>query len=324
MSIRRKLTLLACAAVFTFAGALFLGARFLNPAAFASSHPLHALAELRFMRTICALLTGASLSLSGLFLQTVLKNPLAEPFTLGISGGAGVGAVMAFVLGVHTVPYAIQGFALAGALATLGAVLLLSRGGGRGSESLLLSGIIAGTIASSVLLYCLSIASSDQVAGASWWMLGDLRCNDVVMLWCSAGLLTCGGVFGFLFARDLDLLSLGADEAFYAGVNPRILSVAAVVAASLLASFSVAVCGIISFCGLIVPHLVRRLFGCGHRCAVPAAMLGGGTFLMLCDLLSRSFSAEQEIPPGVITAFLGGGLFLVIISRKGARQNGGK
>ena len=277
---------------------------------------------LRLNRMAAAFVVGASLSLSGLVFQAVLRNPLAEPFILGISGGASVGAALVIVCGlaawsVLSIPFG----ALAGALLALGVVLRISRGGSRGRENLLLSGVITGTIAGSLLMFLISIAHTDQLAGITWWMLGDLQTADPALL--GPGLIVLLAAFGVIWyhSRSVNALAIGDSEAWNLGVDTRKLTLLLVVAGSLLAACTVALAGIIGFCGLIVPHMVRRVHGCDHRKTVPLAFLWGADFLMFCDLLSRMTYPFKDIPVGVITSLIGGPLFLWIINRRAHHEN---
>ena len=183
---------------------------------------------------------------------------MAEPFTLGISGGAGVGAALSFVLGLRALSlYAVPFSALAGALIVLTLVLLISRNGNYGTESLLLSGVIAGTVCSSILMYILSAAQSDELANITWWMLGDLQSVDTELLIFQGSYALIALIVIQIFAKDINILSLGDEHAFYMGINVRKINLILILTASLLAAGTVALAGIISFCGLIVPHIVR-------------------------------------------------------------------
>ncbi len=221
---------------------------------------------LRFQRMITAITIGGSLSLAGLILQAVLRNPLAEPFTLGLSGGASIGAALAFVLGFYSKwVFAVPIGAFLGAISTLAIVLWISRCGRNGTESLLLSGVIAGTIASNVLVQILSFAQHGELAGITWWTLGDLQGTDPRLLWPGVVLLIVALVLYRCMADKIDAIALGDAQAFYLGGNPRKLTVILVASASFLAAETVAMAGIISFCGLIIPHIVRQYFSCIHR-----------------------------------------------------------
>ena len=268
--------------------------------------------ELRMFRMCTALTVGASLALAGTLFQAVLRNQLAEPFILGISGGASVGAALIFIIGLHTL-----GFLLLPAGAFLGAIVMLllviriSR-----NRNLLLSGVIAGTIANSLLMYLLSIAQNDELAGLTWWTLGDLQSADLLLLIPAAVILAVSAVFLAFSSRMLDALSLGDEQAFYLGVSPRKAAVLFICIGALLAANTVALAGIIGFCGLVVPHTVRRLYGSSHRKMLIPATLWGGAFLMFCDILSHIASPGREIPIGVITAFIGGPVFLILLNSR--------
>lgn len=303
------LPLLLLAAV--FAAGIFFGAETI-----ALNEVLHSpVAELRFFRMLGAMFIGGALSLSGMAFQAVLRNPLAEPYTLGVSAGAGVGAAAAFIAGVHAVSiYAVPFAALAGALLTLLLVLYISRAGG--GERLLLSGVIAGTICSSILMFLLSVASSDEVAAASWWLLGDLQSVNEKLLFPMMGVTLIILLYLRWSAGELDLLALGEKEAFFLGVNVRRMTLVTVLCASVLAAVSVALAGAVGFCGLIVPHAVRRLCSSSHRKNVFPMFIWGAVFLMVCDILSRLVLPGQELPVGVVTSITGGPVFLWILNRK--------
>lgn len=298
-----------------FAAGIIFGAETLYPKDLLSS----SVAELRFFRMLSAMFIGGALSLSGMVFQAILRNPLAEPYTLGVSAGAGVGAAAAFIFGLHAFSiYAVPFTALGGALFTLMLVLFISRQGG--SEKLLLSGVIAGTICSSLLMFLLSVARSDEVAAASWWLLGDLQSVNEKLLFPMAGITLLILLFLRYSAGELDLLSLGEREAFFLGVNVRKMRFLMVLCASVLAAAAVALAGAVGFCGLIVPHAVRRLCSPSHKLNVFPMFLWGGIFLMGCDILSRLILPGQELPIGVVTSITGGPVFLWILNRKGGRS----
>lgn len=309
---KRNLILLLLCIICMTCG-VFFGSRVLRMDEIFSSP----IAELRFIRIMAAFVIGGSLGLTGLVLQALLKNVLAEPFTLGISGGAGIGAALSFVLGLKALSlYAVPFSALAGALIVLGAVLFISKRGNYGTESLLLSGVIAGTICSSILMYILSAAQTEDLANITWWMLGDLQSVDSDLLIFQAIYALLAVMLVQFFAADINILSLGDEHAFYMGVNVRKINFILILTVSLLAAGTVALAGIISFCGLIVPHIVRRLFGSDHRKIIISTFLCGGIFLVLCDIGSRIIFVEREIPVGVLTALIGGPAFLFILNRR--------
>lgn len=271
--------------------------------------------ELRVVRVLGAVVIGASLALSGMVLQAVLRNVLAEPFTLGISGGAGVGAALAIVFDLQLLWFlAVPAMAWAGALLTL--ILVLLTAGNRSAENLLLSGVICGTAASGVLMYIVSIANKEDLASISWWMLGDLQSMDATLLgYCGSFTFVLLVIFR-LFARELNALSLGGEMAWSMGVNIKFFTYLFIVTASLLAAQTVALAGITAFAGLIVPHLVRMCYGSDHQRTVIPTALWGGVFLTVCDWLSRIVHPVHELPIGVLTAAIGGALFIYILNRR--------
>lgn len=279
-------------------------------------------AELRLIRMLTAMTVGGSLALSGMVFQAILRNPLAEPFILGVSGGAGVGAALAIITGLAAVSVlSLPLCALAGALAAFGLVLAISRRGQRGAENLLLSGVIVGTLAGSLLMFLISVAETDALAGITWWMLGDLQTADTNLLLFAGVILVLTALTVMFFGRGLNALALGDSEAWNLGADPRKLTRVLVIAGSLPAAFSVSLAGVIGFCGLIVPHLVRRIYGCDHRKLTPLVVFWGADLLMFCDILSRLPYPFKEIPIGVVTSLIGGPLFLWIINRRARHEN---
>ena len=273
-----------------------------------------AIFELRLIRVLAAFTAGASLSLAGLIFQAVLRNVLAEPFTLGISGGASVGAALAIIFQLHVFTvWAIPLMASAGALITLLTVLFMASG--KGAESMLLSGVIAGTCASSLLMYLVSTADQHDLAGITWWMLGDLQAADSNLLIFSLTMTAASTLVCYLGARELNALAMGGEYAWSLGTNVRLFQTLFIGIGSLLAAQTIAMTGMIAFVGLIVPHLVRRICGSDHRRIVLTTVLCGGGFLMLCDLLSRTIHPQHELPIGVLTAAVGGGSFIYILNR---------
>ena len=270
--------------------------------------------EMRALRMTAAFTVGGSLALSGLIFQALLRNPLAEPFTLGLSGGAAVGAALAFLTGIYTIGLAgVNLCAFAGAMAVLAFVLVTARGS---RESLLLTGVITGTIMSGLLMFLLSrTESTEQLAGITWWMLGDLQAPEKTLLTVCGLFLICAAILARFFAGDMDALSLGSSQAHDLGVRSKPVLILMTTLASLLAAGTVALAGIIGFCGLVIPHIIRRLHGQSHRKTVLPAVLGGGVFLMLCDIISR-LGEIREIPIGVITALTGGPFFLWLLNRR--------
>ncbi len=278
----------------------------------------HELLALRASCLITAFLVGGALAASGAGYQAVLRNPLAEPFILGISGGASLGAAAAISLGLskYSCLY-LPLLSFAGALIILVLVLSLSRGAGIAySNNILLSGVIAGTLCSSALMFIISCLNMHKLNSVTWWMLGNLSPKNFTLTSVSAGIIILCVLLLFLFGREADAISMGEEMSHNFGFSPRRTILLILAISSLLAATAVSISGIIGFVGLVVPHVLRRFWGAGHRRLFPLALLGGGAFLMLCDTVSRSVLSAQVIPVGIITAFIGGPFFFWMINKK--------
>ncbi len=278
------------------------------------------ISELRFIRMIAAFFIGGSLALSGLVFQALLRNVLAEPFTLGISGGASLGSALTFILGLHSLTiYAIPFMSLIGALVALIIVLIISRQSNYASENLLLSGVIVSTICSSLLMYLISVADTQELASISYYLLGDLQSVDSDLLIFQSVYALIAVIILQYFSVEINAISLGEEEAFYLGIDTKKMNIILTVVAALLSASTVALAGIIGFVGLIIPHIVRRTIGSDHRKNIISTFLTGGLFLMICDILSRVIFRASEIPIGVLTALIGGPLFLIILNHRRAK-----
>ena len=276
--------------------------------------------DLRLPRALLGLLVGGALALSGAALQALLGNPLADPYLLGVSGGAACGTLLAVVLGAGAGgllgSFALPLASLAGAL---GAVLLVGLGasvGGRLDRGrLLLSGVVVNALASAVLLFLLSFGDAADTRGFVFWMLGSLSgaTGDAVLSLAAYSLV--GLAVLLPLARAFDAMTLGEETAFTLGVPVERAKRVAYVAASLLAAAAVAHAGIIGFVGLLVPHLVRR-FVRGHRALLLGSFLAGGVLLVASDLLARTLFAPNEVSIGAVTALLGAPAFLLLLRRR--------
>lgn len=270
--------------------------------------------RIRLPRVLLAAAVGATLSLGGLVFQARLRNPLAEPYILGISGGAAVGAIAAMFAGLAMFP----GVALASFLSSLlvmALVLLLARGRATSrSESLLLAGVMLNAFCSACIMFLLSLSQSTQVHHILFWLMGDLAMAEPGQAWLAAPLLGCFAVI-LLHARPLNLLVTGEESAAALGLHVRRVTWVLLGTTSLMVSLVVSQAGLVGFVGLVVPHFFRLCCGPDHRVLVPACGLGGGAYLVLCDLLARSLPAGGEMPVGVITALIGAPLFIVMLWR---------
>lgn len=275
--------------------------------------------SLRLARTVNGMIAGAGLSVSGVVFQALLRNPLAEPYVLGVSSGAGVGAALAIVLGLGAVGvWILPCMAFAGAMGTILLVYSLARTstGTVPAPTLLLSGVVVSAVLGSLLMFLVSVAPSEKLHSVVWWLLGSLQIFDWGLLRVVATIVLAGLVVTAGFARNLNLMALGEEPASHLGLNVEQAKLGFFLVASLMTGATVASCGLIGFVGLIVPHSVRLVLGPDHRRLVSVSALAGAAFLVLADIAARTIIAPQEIPIGVVTALLGGPFFLVLLRRK--------
>lgn len=280
------------------------------------------LLQLRLPRIIAAFLVGGALSVAGTLFQGLFRNPLVEPYTLGVSGGATV------LIGLGILIFGPDVLLLAPLLGFLGAVgavslavILTGRSGRLGVERLLLIGVMISFVCSAALVGLVSVAGLDRFRGLLYWTMGSLAGADPAAV---AILLPVVGVsFALALGRAwaLNALALGEENAAGLGYDPEREKRLIILLGSLLAGVSVAVAGVIGFVGLLVPHLLRRLVGGDHRVLLPAALVGGGFFLLACDTLARTaFSAQGiQFPVGAVTGLLGGVIFIALLSARRAR-----
>jgi len=270
--------------------------------------------KIRLPRLILGIVVGASLSTAGVIFQGMFRNPLVEPYTLGVSGGAAVAVCLAIIAGISRL------IPLAGFVGAIGAVLLVyfvaSSGGRLAIPTLLLTGVIVSFFSSSLIMLLMSLSRTEELHGIMFWIMGNLQeTNFTLILIVSIALLT--GVFvAFLFARDLNALSLGEEEATHLGINVEKMKKILFLLASFLTGVSVSVSGIIGFVGLMIPHFVRGSIDPDHRILLPASALSGAVFLVGADLVARTIVAPQELPVGIITGIAGGIIFICIIRRR--------
>lgn len=307
--------LLTCALVF----GVFMGGSELPAGAIIDAliHPwqegtIHTLIwELRIPRIIRAVIVGASLAVCGVAFQAVLRNPLAEPYTLGVSAGGALGATIAIMLGLSGLP--MVGLCFTGCLMSIGAVIVMSTFRDFSTTTIILCGVVLSFLLSSVVMFIFTIATSREVHASVLWIMGSLGSVDVLST--PVLLLTVFPLILLLslFARDMNLISLGDEKAHLLGFSPGVLKAVLLGLASLLTGVCVAISGIIGFVGLIIPHAMRRAFGAEHQVLLFASMLAGSTFLLLCDTLSQIIMRPYELPVGVITGIAGGVFFLLYL-----------
>jgi len=268
--------------------------------------------ELRLPRALAAFACGALLALAGALMQVLLRNPLADPYVLGISGGASVGALAAMLFGL---PLAfIHGGAFSGALAATLLVFGLARGDGSWTQTrLLLTGVIVAAGCGAAVALILSVAPEKELRGMLFWLMGDLA--HAGSPWPALAMLALGILATLPFARDLNLLARGDLAARALGVPVAHLRAGVYLLASLATAAAVTTAGSVGFVGLIVPHLVRLAIGNDQRVLLPAAALAGGALLTLADTLARTLFAPQQLPVGVLTALIGVPVFLFLLTR---------
>jgi iron complex transport system permease protein len=277
---------------------------------------------IRLPRVGAAALVGACLASAGVLFQALLRNPLADPFVLGISGGAALGgvAVLALGAGLGLGTSAVAPASFAGALAST--ALLFGVAGLRGRlapTTLLLTGVVFNAFASAAIVFLASLGGLTEGTSIFLWLIGSLSAARPLSLALLASLLALGLGCALPLARGLDLLALGEESASQLGVAVERTKRILLLATALMVGAAVSVSGLIGFVGLIVPHALRLLLGPDHRLLLPASALGGGAFLVGCDALSRALLPGRELPVGAVTALVGGPLFLVLLRRQNRR-----
>ena len=274
--------------------------------------------DLRLPRAILAILTGGALAISGATFQALLRNPLAEPYVLGISGGAALGAVGAIALGLGVrAPAAVPVAALIGALVAILLVLRIALRSGSALDTrvLLLAGVIAGAFFNAVILLILTFTDIESFRSAIFWIVGSLAGANWRVVVLLAAYTVPAIIALFLLARPFNLLAAGEEPAQYLGIRITRVRTIAYLVSSFLVAASVAACGVIGFIGLAVPHTLRLLWGGEHRFLLPASFLAGGAFLLIADTLARTIAPPSELPVGVVTALIGVPLFLLLLRR---------
>ncbi|MGC9975783.1 MAG: iron chelate uptake ABC transporter family permease subunit [Syntrophales bacterium] len=273
--------------------------------------------DIRLPRIIFASIVGASLSLAGVVFQGLLRNPLADPYILGISAGSAVGAIIALLTGLSFIPLGIPGLAFLGALLTIFLVYGIARTKKEiHSTTLLLAGVIVNAFFSAAIMFLIATTSTKNLHSIMFWLMGDMSLAEWNEIILTGLLLIFGSVVIYSYARHLNLIVTGEETAQQLGVNVEKTKKILLLAASLVTGAAVSVSGIIGFVGLIVPHMVRMMFGSDHRLLLPASFLFGGSFLVIADTIARTLTAPAELPAGVITALCGAPYFIYLLRRK--------
>lgn len=270
------------------------------------------LLQLRGPRALAAFGTGAMLAIAGVLMQVLLRNPLADPYILGTSGGAAVAALAVMILGAG--PLLIDVAAFAGALGSTLLVFVIARADGTWAPGrLLLTGVVIAAGWGAAISLMLAMSPDANLRGILFWLMGDFSfAGDP-----RPGLIVAAGAIavGLCLARSLNLLSTGDDQAALLGLNVRPVRVGVYFLSALLTSVAVTTAGTVGFIGLVVPHLIRLISGADHRIVIPASALAGGTLLVIADTVARTVVAPQQLPVGAITAVIGVPLFLILLSR---------
>jgi iron complex transport system permease protein len=269
--------------------------------------------QLRWPRVVLAATVGATLSLGGLVFQALLRNPLAEPYILGISGGSAVGAILGILAGFSLFP-GLTLSSFVGSLMVLSLVLLLSNRREGHSDSLLLAGVMVNAFCGAIIMFLISVSKTVQMQKIIFWLMGDLSSVGADSLPLLLGVLPCFLVI-FLLAQPLNLLLTGRESASAMGVNVAAVTLVLLLTASLMVSLTVCHSGLIGFVGLTIPHILRLALGSDHRILIPACVLTGASYLILCDLLARSLPSQGEMSVGIVTALVGAPLFIGLLWR---------
>jgi iron complex transport system permease protein len=276
---------------------------------------------LRLPRIALGMLVGASLSTAGAGFQALLRNPLADPYVLGVSSGAALGAIISLIAAPHVVG-AIQIAAFIGAASTIAGVYFLGRRGGQlDSPTLLLAGIVAASFLSAIIMFLLTMVTGSELRSIAFWLMGDLTAPPPVT--------NVLGWLGFLFfvfivaagamyttSSDLNLILTGEQEARHLGVNVNRVKFVVYIAASVLTGLAVSVSGAIGYVGLLIPHVMRMFFGTDYRMLIPTAAIGGAIAIVLADTLARTVVAPTELPVGAMTALAGAPVFIYLMRRR--------
>ena len=275
--------------------------------------------RIRLPRMILAGLAGFSLALGGVVFQALLRNPLADPFILGVSSGSAFGAIIGILLG-FTFSVGVPLMSFAGALLTVYLVLALgTKRMGMESSTILLTGVILNAFFTAVIMFFISIVADSRLHTMLFWLYGDLSQSRYTSLMILTPALIVASVILFSFAKELNLITTGEEIALQLGVDVEKAKKTCLVLVSLVIGLVVSFSGLIGFVGLIVPHLARMAFGSDHRILIPAASLGGAILLIAADTLARLLISPSELPVGVITAFMGAPFFLYLLGMRGSQ-----
>jgi iron complex transport system permease protein len=329
LSLRRVVAVLICMAFLLLAACVFglaAGPSALTPGQVlsvlqgedAQTAAADIVLRVRMPRVVLAMLVGAALAVAGVLFQALLRNPLADPFVLGVSGGAALGAILVLSLGATAgIGYgAVPPAAFAGSVvATLALYAIAGVRGSVSATNLLLTGVVFNAFASAAIVFLASLSGLTESANIFLWLIGSLSAARADIAGWVGLFLAIGLACALPLSRSLNLLTLGEESARQLGVDVERSRRVLLLATSLMVGAAVSAAGLIGFVGLIIPHLLRLVLGPDHRLLVPAAALGGAAFLVVCDTLARILLDGRELPVGAITALAGGPLFLYLLRR---------
>ena len=275
--------------------------------------------RIRLPRVLLAGLVGFALSLGGVVFQALLRNPLADPFILGVSSGSAFGAITGIILG-FSFHLGIPVMSFGGALLTINLVMLIgTRKMGMESSTILLTGVIINAFFTAIIMFFISISADSRLHTMLFWLYGDLSQSHFTQSAIIAPVVLIAAFVLYGFARDLNLITSGEESAFQLGVEVEKTKRICFLLVSLVIGLVVSFSGLIGFVGLIVPHLGRMAFGSDHRLLIPVSCLGGAIFLVVSDTMARWVISPSELPVGVITAFVGAPFFITLLRKKGSQ-----
>lgn len=276
--------------------------------------------DIRLPRILMGFAIGGALSLAGAVLQGIFRNPLVEPYTLGISGGATLGVSFNLLLGISR-SFGVLSMPLFGFFGSFTVILILYtlslKKGIIKMNGLLLTGVMISYISTSILMLLLAISTAEDLQGIIFWIMGSLEESNWLLIKLSVIISVAGLLVSYILCLDLNALALGEEEAVHLGINVERTKRFFFVIASILTGLSVSVAGVIAFVGLIVPHFLRMFIGGDHRILLVCSYLAGAAFLIFCDTLARTIASPMELPVGVITGILGGIFFVYALTRRG-------
>ena len=274
--------------------------------------------HLRLPRAVLAALVGAALSLGGLVFQAILRNPLAEPYILGISGGSAIGAILGILMGMSRFP-GVSLLSFTGGIIILFLIVIISSGHSiLKKDSLLLAGVMVNSFCSAVIMFLISMTQDSRLHNIMFWLMGDLSLADINQTGILAAILFPCFILIFLLSNSMNILLLGKEMALTMGISVKAITLTLLITTSLMVSATVSNCGLVGFVGLVIPHILRLSLGSDHRVLVPACILGGGTYMVICDLMARTLPEQGEMPAGVITAMIGAPLFILLLKKSKA------